>query len=136
MWHCLSIFVSIFGTFELKREFIVADIEDEGLLGMDILFQGSEGPADILLSESIIRLNGVSIPCIQVGQSDTARKLTVAENFTIPGNSEMLVDVFTERNESDDCRKDSSVLIEPSENFKDKYPLVMASNRYETQRYP
>ena len=84
-------------TLELEREVIVADIENEGLLGMDVLFQDSEGPADILLSEGINTLNGVSIPCIQVGLTETGRKVTAAEDFVVPGNLEMLVDMFIER---------------------------------------
>ena len=67
-------------------------------------------------------------PAFQVGLAETVRKVTAAEDFVVPGNSEMLVDVFIERDLSDDSREDCSVLIEPSEHFKDNYPLVMASS--------
>ena len=70
----------------------------------------------------------MSIPCIQVGLAETVRKVTAAEDFVVPGNSEMLVDVFIERDLSGDSRKDCYVLIEPNEHFEDNYPLVMASS--------
>ena len=65
------------GTLELNHEIAVADIEDDGHLGMDVLFQGSDGPADILLSEGIIRLHGVTIPCIQIGLPDQVRQVRI-----------------------------------------------------------
>ena len=40
----------------------------------------------------------------------------------------MLVDVFIERRESDDERQESAVLIEPNQNFKERYQLVMAAS--------
>lgn len=46
---------------ELTHEKTVTDIENEGLLGMDIPFQSNNGPADIFLSENIIRLHGKAI---------------------------------------------------------------------------
>ena len=116
------------GSLELQHELVVADIDDEALLGVDILLQGTDGPADILLSEGVIRLNGTSIPCFQVGRCETARKVTVVENVLIPPISEMLVDVFIERRESDDERQESAVLIEPNQNFKERYQLVMAAS--------
>ena len=42
------------------------------------------------------------------------RKVSVAEEIIIPGNSEIIVDSFIERTEDDDNLKDSVVLIEPA----------------------
>ncbi|KAL3861276.1 hypothetical protein ACJMK2_007319 [Sinanodonta woodiana] len=81
------------GPLILDREVIVAEIEDEGLLGIDILQNENDGPADILLSKGVIKLHGVSIPCIQIGLNDDT-----VRNF----------------------------LIESSENFTDKYSLIVA----------
>ena len=123
-----SIFKMKLGSLELKHELIVAEVEDEGFLGMDILFQGSDSPADILLSESIIRLHGVTIPCTQIGVPERVRKVRSCENITIPENSEVLIDAFIERKEEDDFRNKSVVLIEPTLIFEEKYKLLMASS--------
>ena len=90
------------GPLTLRTEAIVAEIEDEALLGMDVLQNGEGGPADILLSKGIIQLRGMSIPCIQVGLDDTARKVKMADDFTVPGYTEVVVDAFVSRYESDD----------------------------------
>ena len=93
---------------------------------MDILCHGSNGPADILLSENIIRLHGVSIPCIQIGLPEKVRKARVAERVAIPGNSEMIVDALIERSEEYDHRKTSIVIMEPTANFEERHMLLMA----------
>ena len=115
------------GNLELTQELVEAEIEDEGLLGIDILFQGSSGPADILLSEKKILLNGVSIPCYQIGLPESVRKVSIAEEIIIPGNSEIIVDAFIERTEDDDHLKNSVVLIEPAANFEQRHKLLMAT---------
>jgi hypothetical protein len=115
------------GPLILDREVIVAEIEDEGLLGIDILQNENDGPADILLSKGVIKLHGVSIPCIQIGlNDDTVRNVKAADDFIIPGNSEAIIDVFVDRREEDGIAKQHEFLIEPSENFTDKYSLIVA----------
>ena len=54
------------GDITLEREVIVAEIEDDALLGIDILQNDDGGPADLLLSKGVILLQGKEIPCIQV----------------------------------------------------------------------
>ncbi|KAH3850795.1 hypothetical protein DPMN_093268 [Dreissena polymorpha] len=39
----------------------------------------------------------------------------------------IILDVYIEREESDDCLMAAEYIVEPSNNFKDKYQLVMAS---------
>lgn len=115
------------GPLELEREMIVADIEDDCLLGIDILQNESEGPADLLLSKGIIRLLGKDIPCTQVGLNEKTRKVTAADDFVIPGQSEAVIDVFVARDDTDDLIQDSDFLIEGSESFHNKYPLKVAA---------
>ncbi|KAL3858805.1 hypothetical protein ACJMK2_009058 [Sinanodonta woodiana] len=106
---------------------IVAEIEDEGLLGIDILKNENDGPADILLSKGVIKLHGVSIPCIQIGlNDDTVRNVKAADDFIIPENSEAIIDVFVDKREEDGIATQHEFLIEPSENFMDKYSLIVA----------
>lgn len=57
-----AIFNLKMGDLCLRAEIVVADIADDGLLGVDILQKQQSGPADILLSKGEIHLNGHTIP--------------------------------------------------------------------------
>ena len=57
-------------------ETIVADIEDEVLLGYDIPRDEEKGVADILLSKNVIRLRGKEIPCVKRKKGQGPRKVT------------------------------------------------------------
>ena len=114
------------GTLELEREAIVADIEDEVLLGYDILGGGKDGPADILLSKNVIVLCGTEIPCIQRGKRPESRREVVADDTLVPGLAETLIDVYIDRYVDDD-RQTAHFLVEPSHSFQERYPLRMAS---------
>lgn len=50
-----------------SHEVAVADLQDDCLLGADILLGLKDGPFNLLLSENLLVLNKVAIPCIQVG---------------------------------------------------------------------
>ncbi|KAL3882972.1 hypothetical protein ACJMK2_029273 [Sinanodonta woodiana] len=94
------------GPLLLDMEVIVAKIEDEGLLGIDILQNENDGPADILLSKGVIKLHGISVPCIQIGlNDDTVRNVKATDDCIIPGNSEAIIDVFVDRREDDGIAK-------------------------------
>ncbi|CAC5411489.1 unnamed protein product [Mytilus coruscus] len=106
----------ILESLEIVAEIVVAHIENQCLLGIDI-FQGQQGgPADILLSKGVINLKGVSIPCIQVKKSEIIRKVTAADHYIIPGYCEAVIDVYIERNENDGLLASKEFMIEPSEN--------------------
>jgi hypothetical protein len=107
-------------------EAVVADIEDEALLGYDVLEGGSQG-ADILLSQNKIILDGIEIPCFQVGRSHTIKRVVMADDAHIPGRTEALVDVYVERNEGDDHDQNGKYIIEPTEQFVGRYHILMAS---------
>jgi hypothetical protein len=53
-------------TGDIQRVLIVAEMEDDILLGLDILMKGEKGPADIKLSEGVVLLNGFIIPIRQL----------------------------------------------------------------------
>ncbi|CAC5421845.1 unnamed protein product [Mytilus coruscus] len=116
------------GNLSLAKELVVAEIEDEVLLGLDILMKGEMGPADIKLTEGVILLNGVTIPCIQIGQPEPVRKVRAADNFTIPPQSEILIDVFVDKTENDPISPTQDYLIEPSSHFIENHPVMMASS--------
>ena len=123
------------GQYELVREVIVADIDDDALLGFDVLKGEGKGAANILLAENKIVLNGNEIPCFQVNRSRT-RRVVVAENFQIPGNSEAVVDVFIERYSEDDVDPDQDYIVAPDDNFTENYQLLMASTLVDINRSP
>ena len=110
---------------KLHNEVVIADLNDEVLLGMDIL-KGMDGkPADIILSQNKIILNGQEINCQHYPQVCN-RRVRAAENYQIQGHTEQIIDAFVERYESDDSLLNSDFIVEPSQNFKENLPLVMA----------
>ncbi|KAH3855598.1 hypothetical protein DPMN_098168 [Dreissena polymorpha] len=106
---------------------MVADIEDDALLGYDILKGHNGSPADILLSQNRILLDGMEIPIFQVGKIGKARRVVVAENMTVPGHAEAVVSVYIERFEADDDDTEADYVVEPNQLFKERYPLQMAA---------
>lgn len=122
-----AIFTLQIGDLVLEKELVVAEIEDEILLGLDILMKGEKGPADIKLSKGVVELNGATIPCVQIGQPETLRKVTAADQFIIPPKSEIIIDVFVDRTECDTSDSPKDFLIEPHPKFIERHPVVMAS---------
>ena len=114
----------------------MAEIADEALLGIDIL-QSEElgGPADILLSQNIIKMSDVSIPCFQIGFHEMSRRVTAADHHVIPAMSEIIIHAFVERKETDD-EIPGDFIIEPSEHFKEDKPLIMAESIVNINRTP
>ncbi len=90
--------------------------------------QDKGGSADIMLSKGVICLNGVDIPCIKVGETRKTRRVKSAEDYCIPAHSELVIDAFIERAESDDTDTHTTVIIEPTETFCNIYPLSMAAS--------
>ena len=119
-----ALFSVVLDGVQFSTDIIVANIEDDGLFGHDLL---SEGDAHILYDERALVFLGVQIPCIQVDSTPKIRRITAADRFVIPGHSEKIIDVFVNRLQGDDQQK-SSVLLEPSLEFQDRYGLFMASS--------
>ena len=115
------------GSLEICTDLVVADIEDECLLGIDILQGKQGGSADILLSKGIINLRGVSIPCIQINNTEVIRRVTTADHCIIPAYCEAVIDVYIERTENDDLLSSNELIIEPSEEFMTKNKVFMAN---------
>ena len=115
------------GDLKLQRALVVAEMEDDILLGLYILMKGEKGPADIKLSEGVVLLNGFIIPIVQIGHSDSVRKVVSAENVIIPPQSEIIVDVLVERTDKDYLSDSQELLIAPNQKFIEKYPVLMAN---------
>ena len=93
-----AIFDIQLGNLRLIRGLVVVEIEDDCLLGADILQNDSEGPGDLCLSEEILRLRGVEIPLICIGKlRKDIRKVIAAEDFFVPRQSEAVVYGYIER---------------------------------------
>ena len=123
------------GSLQLHKEVYVADIEDDALLGYDILMGSDGAPSDILLSQDKIVLDGVEVPIFQVRSRGQTRRVVVADDVLLPGQSEVVVDVFVERFEEDDSFQ-RDLIIEPTENFRETYPLQMASTLVSSNESP
>ena len=115
------------GTLKLQIEAIVADIEDDGLLCVDVLQNGKDGPTDLLLTKGILMIDDQRVSTIQVGINQRIRGVTAADHSIIPAQSEAVIDVYVERREYDDFSCESEYIIEPTEHFREEYPLQMAS---------
>ena len=111
----------------VQTEVIVAEIDDDGLIGIDVLLNRHNGPTDLLMSKGILKMGDKEVPIMQIGIEDRTRKVTAADNSIIPAQSETVIDVYVERKESDDFTSESEYIIEPTEHFQEEYPLLMAA---------
>ena len=122
-----AIFDIRLGDLNFSSELIVANIEDEALLGLDILMKAEWGPVDLKLSDGVMLFGDTCIPCTQIGRPEPIRKVVVSDNFEIPPRSEVLVDVFIDRFENDDLNGNQDFLLEPTTEFMQNFPLSMAA---------
>ena len=115
------------GPVQLEVEAIVADIDDDGLLGVDVLQNGDSGPADLMMSKDVLLIDEQKVPIILVGMKTRTRRVTSADHFVIPAQCESVIDVYVERQDYDDFSSENNYLIEPTEHFQENYPLKMAA---------
>ena len=122
------------GPVSMQTEAIDAEIDDDGLLGVDVLQNGKGGPTDLLMSKGVLKVEGKEVPIIQVGMKNRVRKVTSADHFVIPAQSEAVIDVYVERQEYDDFSSEKEHVVEPTEHFQAEYPLQMASTLVDINR--
>lgn len=122
-----AVFILKMGKVSVEVEAVVAEIDDEGLLGIDVLQNSDGGPADLLLSKGVFVVQGQDVPIIQVGLRNRLRRVIAADHSVIPAQTESVIDVYVERYEQDDFVSENKCLIEPTEHFKETYPLQMAA---------
>ena len=131
-----ALFTIHLGSLVLEKNVVVADIEDDGLLGIDILLLDKQGPADIIASREVLLLRGVEIPIILVGVKGRVRRVFTIEDAEIPGMSEAVIDVMVESVRADKFQPKNEFIIEPSATFAEKYPLVMAASLIDLKNSP
>ena len=87
------------GEVEIEVEAVVADIDDDGLLGIDVLQNGNRGPADLLLSKGVLRIQNEEVPIIQVGLKSRVQRVT-SDHTIMPAQAEAVIRrVFTDRHD-------------------------------------
>ena len=126
------------GTFSLKLgevalevEAVVADIDDDGLLGVDVLQNGNRGPADLLLGKGVLRVQDEEVPIIQVGLKSRVQSVT-AEQTIMPAQAEAVIRrVFTDRHDYSEVSTVSERIIKPTGHCSDTYPLRMVATLVE-----
>jgi len=119
------------GPLTITKEVIIADIPDDCLLGMDILRDPGGKSADIILSQGKIILHGIEIPLLHKFK---VRKVRAADHVVIAPFSEMIIDTLVDRRDDDDSKPTCDVMIEPTTNFQEIYPLVMAPSLADLNR--
>ena len=107
-----------------ESDIIVANIEDEGLLGHDLLTLGN---ARLLYDEGALQFMGVHLPCMRVGSTTQVRKIHAPDHFIIPRHCEKIIDVFVGHFDTD-YKQNTPILLGPSQQFQEEYGLLMASS--------
>ena len=74
------------GSVQMEIEAIVAEIDDNGLLGVDILQNGGNGPADLLMSKSVMVFNNKEVPMIQSKKISNDQELIQSDPISCPQN--------------------------------------------------
>jgi hypothetical protein len=123
-----TVFELGFGQLKIKRSIIVADIQDDILIGADILIRDPRGPIDLLLSRSIMIFDNVDIPLKRVGEPYAeVRRVLAADHFVVPALSECIIDCFVEMNCHYGVKQcNSCVLIKNTETFVEKTGISVA----------
>lgn len=55
-----------------------------------------EALGDLMLSRGVLKLRGLEIEVLRVGNDHRVRKVTAAEQYTVPEYCEQVIDVFIE----------------------------------------
>ena len=129
------------GTFSLKLgevalevEAVVADIDDDGLLGIDVLQNGKRGPADLLLSKAVLRIQDEEVPIIQVGLKSRVQRVTTDDTIK-PAQAKVIIRrVFTKGLDYGEVSTPFERFIKPTDHCSETYHLRMAATISELNR--
>ncbi|CAC5386872.1 unnamed protein product [Mytilus coruscus] len=108
---------------------LVADISNEGIIGMDFLVTHD---CDVLLSQNKLKIKGEIIQCFHYASSaKSCYRVAIQETVNVPPNSEMIVS--GESNEP--IFRGLAGLIEPNEKFMEKNGLLVARSIVHPEMY-
>ena len=97
---------------EFHQDLTVAEIDDECLLGLDILWDSQFGPAVINLCENVITLNNVDIPCTNVSQKNRVRQVLLMDDYTVPPRTERIVQAMISKSEAEMDLEHQTYIVE------------------------
>ena len=117
------------GHVNLQKSMVVTNIEDDVLLGSDLLQQDVSGPADLLLTKEKMMFRGDEIPLQFIQRSKTTerqtRKVRSSLDIKIPALTECLIDVCIDPNldgQDEDC-----LLLQPDPSLAERFSVMMAA---------
>ena len=107
-------------------DFVIADIQDDVLLGADVLQKDESGPVDLLLSENRMIFRGHSIPLQQVVSPLKPQnyKVRLVDDCEVPGMSELNVEVTIDPDV--DADKGDLLVVEAHPRLAQKHSVVLA----------
>ncbi|VDI57529.1 Hypothetical predicted protein [Mytilus galloprovincialis] len=117
------------GNYIYHHNVLVADISNEGIIGMDFLVTHD---CDVLLSQNKLKIKGEIIQCYHYASSaKSCYRVAIQETVDVPPNSEMIVS-----GESDEpIFRGLAGLIEPNEKFMEKNGLLVARSIVHPEMY-
>ncbi|CAC5389473.1 unnamed protein product [Mytilus coruscus] len=109
---------------------LVADISNEGIIGMDFLVTHD---CDVLLSQNKLKIKGEIIQCFHYASSAKScyNRVAIQKTVNVPPNSEIIVS--GESNEP--IFRGLAGLIEPNEKFMEKNGLLVARSIVHPEMY-
>lgn len=80
------------GSHIINHEVLIADIHNDGILGVDFLTPNN---CDVLLNESCLSINGDRIPCYHFTENmqPTICRIAVAHDVVVPPEAEVIVPI-------------------------------------------
>lgn len=105
----------------IRHNVLVADIENDGILGMDFL---TAHRCDLILSEQYMKINGEKVRCFANSRNAQPRccRVAVLDHVEIPPETEMVVEGFPK----DTIDKRSTGLLEVDTKFLHTKGLLVA----------
>ena len=126
--ECLghAVFNFTLGSEMFDHRATVAEIDDEVILGTDILYSDEYGPADLILSTNILLFRGHPLKIRVVGMKHKCCRVMAADTYVISGMSEVIIDSFLENPAGPPPTNCSCMILEPSYEFLDKQGCMLA----------
>ena len=120
-----ALFTFQFGEVTLSKVAVVASIEDDVLIGADILLKDPSGPADLIMSEGRMIFHGMSVPMECVGIPEKTRKVHSTEKHQNPAVCEKIIEAYI--SVTRDEVQGKVFLVEGTKKVTEEPSLVFAS---------
>ena len=92
-----------------------------------MLQNGNRGPADLLLSKGVLRIQDEEVPIIQVGLKSRVQRVTTDHTITPAQAKAVIRRVFTEGHDYGEVSTPFERFIKPTDYCSETYPLRMAT---------